>query len=390
MLADCLSAGRPIIDLTESNPTVVGLGASGDAIASAVCLPEAAVYDPSPLGMPVARRAVAEHLERRGLPVGDDRILLTAGTSEAYSFLFKMLANPGERVLVPRPSYPLFDYLAGLEAVLVEPYPLSYEGRWAIDFDALERTLEAGHGSARAVVVVNPNNPTGQALRRSEREILDHICAKRGVAIISDEVFLDYLFDEPSPGGSTREPGDPVVSTGSPWPGEEGPRALTFTLGGLSKSCGMPQMKLGWIVVGGEERLVHEAIERLEMIADTYLSVGAPVQCAAARLIRIGDEVRRAILSRVVENRVRLKRAVDAVPSCGVLEADGGWYGVLRVPSMRSEEALVLDLLKESDVLVHPGYFFDFPREAYLVLSLLPEPGRFAEGIRRILEHFSA
>jgi alanine-synthesizing transaminase len=398
-LRDRRAAGRPILDLTETNPTRVGLGASAQAIHGALASADAASYDPNPLGSSEAREAIAAHYRRRGLEVPPGRIILTASTSEAYAFLLKLLADPGDRILVPRPSYPLFEYLAALESVAVSSYPLDYDGAWRIDLQALERaftqgdrSVAAGPGAARAVVVVSPNNPTGSALREGERAALESIAARAGSALIADEVFFDFPFgDAPGvpPGARPSGAGDRMVSTITPARGGSDAGALRFTLGGLSKSCGMPQMKLGWIVAGGPAALVAEAIDRLELIADTYLSVGAGVQRAAARLLEIGERVREGIHERIRGNRNALAALLPSAPSCRMLEADGGWSAVLQVPAVVSEEDLVLALLDQDDTLVHPGYFFDFATEAYLVLSLLPEPEVFREGARRLLARAS-
>ncbi|MFQ5876995.1 MAG: pyridoxal phosphate-dependent aminotransferase [Acidobacteriota bacterium] len=397
LIARKRAEGRDILDLTESNPTRVGLRYPADRIAAALAASGAARYDPDPRGLPVARGAVAAYYARRGLQVSGERIRLTSSTSEAYSFLFKMLADPGERILVPAPSYPLFEYLAALESLRADSYPLVYDGRWAIDLRAVERAVEVRRTPVRAIVVVNPNNPTGQALREDERAALERICAPRDIAIISDEVFLDYPFGraEPEGGAAVAPATDPAGRKGRGGgriasvlaATREGGRRrpLAFALGGMSKSCGLPQLKLGWLVAAGPGERVREALDRLDLIADTYLSVGTPIQLAAAQLFVIGENVRRQIQRRIVGNRSRLTDSLASGSLCAVLEADGGWYAVLRLPAVVPEEELVLELLAEDDVLVHPGYFFDFPREAYLVLSLLPEPGVFAEGTGRIL-----
>jgi hypothetical protein len=399
------AAGAVIFDLTESNPTRAGVDYPAGAIAAALADPGVAVYDPQPRGSAEARRAVAAYYARQGHAVDPERIVLTASTSEAYALLFKILADPGGTVLVPRPSYPLFEYLAALESVRVAEYPLVYGGRWEIDLDQLRRAAGAAAGSPgsagtirpRAVVVVNPNNPTGSALRADERTALEEIGVRHDLPIISDEVFFDYLFSGGT-GGGARGHGAPEVgaTAGGPavslLPGGGGPagaaprgEALSFVLGGLSKSCGLPQMKLGWIVVAGPDRAAAEALERLELVADTYLSVGTPVQRAAARLLQIGDGMRESIRARIAANLAHLAGAAGAHPSCRLLAADGGWSAVLQIPAVVPEEELVLRLLSEDGVLVHPGYFFDFPREACLVLSLLPPPEIFREGVRRIL-----
>ena len=367
--------GTALLDLTESNPTRAGLSYPADRLAAALADRGVAAYDPDPRGLVAARRAVSAHCVRRGQATSPDRIVLTAGTSEAYSLLFKLLADPGDVVLIPRPSYPLFDDLAALESVGVEPYSILLDGGWRLDLEAVERRLEAGgERPPRAVVLVNPNNPTGTALREEERRALGALCAPRGVPLISDEVFLDFRFE------GTVAP----VSMAGPRPSEE-PRVLSFTLGGLSKACGLPQMKLGWILVDGPEAQARQALERLEFIADSYLSVGTPVQRAAADLLSIGEEIGAAIRERVLRNHASLQASVPDGSPCRLLPADGGWYAVLQVPAVLSEEERVLQLLEEDDVLVHPGYFFDFPREAFLILSLLPEPGIFSEATARLL-----
>ena len=376
-------ARAALLDLTASNPTRVGLDYPREAIAAALADPGSAAYEPDARGLRLAREAVSASLDRDGHVAPPDRIVLTASTSEAYAHLFKTLADPGERVLVPRPSYPLFDYLAALESVRLGAYPLDLDARWGLDLDGVERALRDEGDPPRALVVVNPNNPTGSALRRDERRRLEALCAARGVPIIADEVFFDYL-DEPAAGAA-----DPIVSLLDHGP-ENAARTLTFTLGGLSKSCGLPQMKLGWIVVDGPDDLAREALERLDLVADTFLSVGTPVQLAAARLLDLGRGIRESIRHRVRQNLGALLETASGSPAVRVLPRDGGWYAVLQVPAVRPEEELVLALLEQDDVLVHPGYFFDFPREAFLILSLLPAPGEFSEALRRILARASA
>lgn len=362
------ASGRRMSDLTVTNPTTVGIAYPSDLLTP---LADAAglTYRPEPFGLPAARRAVVTDYARRGISVAEDCIVLTASTSEAYSLLFKLLCEPsGDDVLVPVPSYPLFDHLTGLDGVVSRPYTLEYHRRWEVD----ERSLdEAWTSRTRAVLAVSPNNPTGSTLSRAELDALQRRCAERDAALIVDEVFADYAFDE-----STAEAATPNAS-----------RALTFRLGGLSKSAGLPQVKLGWIAVEGPDHLVRTALERLELIGDTYLSVSTPVQVAAPLLIERGGAIREQIRQRIRTNMDALQRTAAADPSVEVLNADGGWSAVLRVPSRGSEEDLVLDLLERHGTLVHPGFFFDFPHEAFLVLSLLPEPEVFAEGVRRVVEH---
>ncbi len=356
----------PVLDLTESNPTRAGLlYPSGllEPLASTRCYD----YDPFPAGAPAAREAVAAAYERRSIDVSAGRIVLTTSTSESYAWLFKLLADPGDELLVPRPSYPLFDFLAALESVRVVQYPLVYHGSWSIDFEAL---ADAASERARAVVVVNPNNPTGSFLKRQERDRLSDFCASRNLAVISDEVFADYAF-HPDP-----EDVPTLIDSGA---------ALTFSLGGLSKMAGLPQMKLGWIVVSGPAALQQQALNRLELIADTYLSVGTPVQNAAPRLLEAGESIQRQIAARVRDNLAWLRTALLAAPACDLLELDGGWYAVLRVPRTRTEEEWTLELLERDGVLVQPGYFYDFESEAFLVLSLLTRREAFEDGVTRLL-----
>jgi alanine-synthesizing transaminase len=357
------SSGVPILDLTESNPTRVGLSYPAGRILAALAREEALRYDPSARGLAPAREAVAAYYRQRGANVDSSGVLLTASTSEAYSYLFQLLCDPGDEVLTPRPSYPLFEFLAGLACVAVRQYPLRYDGVWHIDFAALESAIA---DRTRAVVVVNPNNPTGSFLKRDELERLEDLAARRGLAIISDEVFCDYVFGAAA---------DRVITLA----GER--RALTFSLSGLSKIAGLPQMKLGWIAASGPG--AGEALHALELIADTYLSVGTPVQAALPDLLASSHTVRDAIRARMAANRARLDQALAGFAAT-VLPAEGGWYAVAQIPRTRSEEQWVLELLDKHNVLVQPGFFFDFESEAFLVLSLLPEPAVFDEGVRRL------
>jgi alanine-synthesizing transaminase len=360
-------AGTTILDLTESNPTRAGLSYPEGAILSALSDPRSLVYEPAPTGLAAAREAVAGYYAARGANVDTLRIQLTASTSESYAWLFKLLADPGDEVLVPRPSYPLFDFLAQMEAVRVVQYPLVYHDGWSIDLDALVRGLTE---RARAIVLVNPNNPTGSFVKRREIETLVRLCRERGIAIISDEVFADY----------TLGPDPERVSSLT-----EVEEVLTFCLSGLSKIAGLPQMKLGWIVIGGPAALRRYAATRLELIADTYLSVGTPVQHALPRLLAAGSEVQRQIVDRVHENLAKLQTIVGPNSAGQLLRIEGGWYATLRVPRTLSEEDWCLELLERDSVLVQPGYFYDFESEAYLVLSLLTPSEIFRLGIDRIV-----
>ncbi len=357
--------GRGFIDLTATNPTTVGLDYSPAALA-ALTDAQALTYEPEPFGLLSARRAVACDFARRGLNVDPDRIVLTASTSEAYSLLFKLLCAPsGDAVMVPVPSYPLFDHLTALDGVATIPYRLDYHGRWTIAPDDVARGWAK---NVRAVLAVSPNNPTGSTMAAAELAALSAMCAERGAALIVDEVFADYSLGP-----------EPAV-------GERAAECLTFRLGGLSKSAGLPQLKLGWIQVDGPTPIADEAMQRLEVICDAYLSVSTPVQIAAPALIAAGAPIRAQIQERVRANYHALRGAVARYPAIELLRADAGWSAVLRVPSTQSEEDRVVDLLERDRVLVHPGFFFDFPHEAFIVLSLLPPVEMFADGIARVLE----
>lgn len=364
-LASLRQRGAPLVDLTVSNPTQVGLSYPSDLLGPLSDV-RSLSYDPAPFGLTAAREAVAASISRPGAPVNTERVVLTASTSEAYGLLFKLLCDPGDAVLVPQPSYPLFDLLTGLDAVVSSPYRLEDHGVWSIDRASV---AAACRPNTRAVLVVSPNNPTGSMLRSDDREWLVAFALEHGLAIISDEVFSDYPI-EPRP--------DAVSLLGES-------RVLTCTLGGLSKSAALPQLKLGWIVVSGPERIVADALARLEIICDTYLSVSTPVQVAAPQLIAGGVVVRDAIRQRVRQNYRELQRIAAAHPSVTVLPPEGGWSVVVRVPETIGEEALVMALLEQARIVVHPGYFFDLQRGAHVVMGLLPEPALFAAGVAKVL-----
>jgi alanine-synthesizing transaminase len=368
LLAEKRRVRAKVLDLTESNPTRAGFHYPEREVLEALADPAALRYDPAPRGLLSAREAVSRYYAERGIELPASHIVLTASTSEAYAYLFKLLANPGDEVLVPRPSYPLFEFLAGLESTVLKQYPLRYDGAWHVDFDALERTVTA---RTRAVVVVNPNNPTGSFLKHEEAQRLDEFAAQRGIAILNDEVFSDYAFAEND-------------SRAAAFPGFAQERsAQVFTMSGLSKIAGLPQMKLGWIAASGPGS--EESLERLEWIADTYLSVSTPVQLALPRLLELSGGIRTQIRDRTAANLTWLKERVEGSP-LSVLNTEGGWSAILQVPRTRSEEEWAITLLGERDVLIQPGFFYDFESEAFLVVSLLTEAGTFAEGVDRILE----
>ena len=360
------ASGAILFDLTLSNPSAAGIPYP-PGLLSSLADPRGTRYTPDPQGLTQARDAVAAEYERQGATVDPDQIFLTASTSEAYALLFKLLANPGDHVLVPQPSYPLFELLTRLEGVVAHAYRLEYHGLWSIDRASLDEALTA---DTRAILVVSPNNPTGSMLRAADREWLVELCARRHIALISDEVFSDYQLAPRA---------DAVSLVGES-------RALTFALGGLSKSAALPQLKLGWLVASGPPELLADARTRLEVICDTYLSVSTPVQLAAPSLLDAGRAIRTTISARIMRNLAHLGAEIARHPALTLLEPEGGWSAVIRVPATMPEEALVLRLLEHAGVLVHPGYFFDFPDEAYLVVSLLPEPSILDEGIRRLLQ----
>ncbi len=357
--------GGELLDLTESNPTRAGLSYPPE-IVDAFRDERLLRYEPSPAGMRTAREAVSRYYASRGITVEANRILLTASTSEAYAYLFKLLTDPGDQVLVPRPSYPLFEFLATMESVEVRSYPLRYHGRWEIDIDAL---ISALTDRTRAIILVNPNNPTGSYVKRGELDELARICAGREMALISDEVFADYAFGPDA---------ERVVTLAGQ---EEG---LAFAMSGLSKIAGLPQMKLGWIVTAGAANQQQQAKERLEWIADTYLSVGTPVQCATSSLLTAGDKVQQQIRDRTAEN-LQFAREALAGSSAGILAVEGGWCATLQVPRLRTEEEWALELLHSDNVLLQPGFFYDFESEAFLVASLLTAPAVFREGVKRLI-----
>ena len=362
--------GLPLVDLTSSNPTRVGLACPSDLLAE-LAAPAALVYDPAPFGLTAAREAVAADYARRGTAVDPARVVLTASSSEAYAWLFKLLCEPGEAVLVPRPSYPLFEHLTRLEGVDAVAYDLGWHGRWEID----HASVEAAPARVRAVVAVSPNNPTGSFVSAPEFARLASTCAARGWPLVLDEVFADYPLD-----------GGPHVTD----QGVGHPEALTFTLGGCSKTLGLPQVKLGWIVAGGPARDVEDALAGLELVADSYLSVSTPVQCAAASLLARAAPVRDAIRARIRETLDVVRDVTAAVGACTLLPVEGGWSAVVRVPATRGEESLVLEALEQDGVLVHPGYFFDFPHEAFVVVSLLTPPAAMRDGLARVLARAAA
>jgi alanine-synthesizing transaminase len=361
-------SGERILDLTASNPTTVGLNYDEPAILSALSRRESLIYEPDPNGLKSARKAVAQYYveSSQATELDPESIILTASTSEAYSYLFRLLCNPGDEVLVGTPSYPLFEYLADIQDVRLIPYELVYDHGWQIDFDSLRQRLTT---RTRAIMLVHPNNPTGSYVSDNERTELNVIAREHELALVVDEVFLDF----PLNGGTHAS----FVANAD---------ALTFTLSGLSKICALPQMKLAWLIASGPEELKKEALARLELIADTYLSPSAPIQHATADFLGLGTAMQKQVMTRVKANLGELDQQLTGQQLCRRLEVGGGWYAILRLPVTRSDEQLAVELLEQQSVVAHPGLFFDFHGDGYLVLSLIAPPPTFAEGVRRVLE----
>jgi aspartate/methionine/tyrosine aminotransferase len=363
------AAGRTIVDLTESNPTRSGFRYPPDLLLPLAS--EAALhYDPHPFGLSSAREAIARDHARRGVAIDPDHIILAASTSEAYTWLFKLLCDPGDAVLVPRPSYPRFEHLTALEGVRAVPFSLEYHGRWEIDF----ATLEDAPRGTRALIIVSPNNPTGSYVSAREAERLFATCRERGWTLIADEVFADYPLEVEAPFT------DLASHSG----------VLAFSLGGLSKSVGLPQLKLAWLVAGGPPEARVAALSGLELIADSFLSVSTPVQIATPTLLECGAAVRAQIHQRLRDNLVMLRELARDFPACQVLTVEGGWSAVVRVPATQTEDQLILGLLDTEGIVVHPGYFFDFAREAFVVTSLLPPTETLREGALRLLRYVAS
>jgi alanine-synthesizing transaminase len=359
------AAGKPLIDLTVSNPTECGFDYDARVILGALSDPAALTYQPNPRGLEVARRAVASYYAERGCEIRTEDIILTTSTSESYSYVFRLLCNPGDEILVPAPSYPLFGFLAEIQDAKLVHYPLIYDHGWQIDFHSLRQAVTP---RTRAIIVVHPNNPTGHYTKPHELATLNEVCASNQLAIIADEVFLDFTL--------TSEPPASFAANSE---------ALTFVLSGLSKISGLPQMKAAWLLTSGPEPLKTQALARLELIADTYLSPNAPVQLSLPTLLGQRRHFQTQLMARVRANLAELDRQLATHHSCRRLSLEAGWYAVLRVPATRSDEDLALDLLVSRNVYVYPGHFFDFPAEGHLVVSLIAERQAFATGMERLL-----
>jgi alanine-synthesizing transaminase len=365
-LAEVRASGTELWDLTVSNPTHTGFEYDTQAILGSFQNSNSLLYDPQPKGLPGARQEVASYYRQdHGIALDPEQIVLTTSTSEAYSHVFRLLCNAGDEILVPKPSYPLFDFLGDLQDVRLVPYFLEYADGWFIDFPSLIRAITP---QTRAILLVHPNNPTGSYLRNEEVRRLNSVCGEHNLALIADEVFLDFPFE-----------GKPARSFAG------NVEALTFTLSGLSKISALPQMKIAWVVTSGPAQLAIPALERLEVIADTFLSLGAPAQYALPVLLEQRHSIQPQILQRVRENRGVLRDLFEQQAACKLLHAAAGWTAVLRMPPGTSDEDLAIRLLREQRVLVHPGHFYDFPSDGFLVVSLLTPIVEFREGVRRLL-----
>jgi len=366
-LEEVKASGARVLDLTLSNPTRASMQYDEKRILQSLASPQSLDYDPQPKGLPSARAAVAAYYHaQHGLSLDPENIILTTSTSEGYSFVFRLLCNPGDELLVPKPSYPLFEFLADLQDVKLIPYPLIYDHGWQMDFHSLQKAVTP---RTRAVIVVHPNNPTGSFVHTHEGELLNDFCRKHSLALIADEVFLDYSHDRSSPRSFAANES-----------------VLTFTLSGVSKISALPQMKVAWIVISGPQAELHAAQARLEVIADTYLSMNAPIQWATSVLLDQRSDIQKKLMNRVLANLAELDRHLARHKTCQRLSIEGGWYAVLRVPVTQTDEELAVRLLREKSVSVHPGHFYDFPSDGYLVLSLITPEAEFAEGIERMLE----
>jgi alanine-synthesizing transaminase len=368
-LRACQQSGEPILDLTASNPTACGFQYDQAAILDALQDRAALRYEPDPKGLAAARAAVVSYYRELNptAEVHPENLILTTGTSEAYSFLFRLLCEPGDEIAVAQPSYPLFEFLATIQDVSLRPFRLIYDHGWQIDFHALREAITP---RTRAILLVHPNNPTGHFVRSAEAESIQSICAQGNLALIVDEVFLDYKLG--------------TLATAAHGTFAASDRALTFVLSGLSKIAALPQMKVGWIAANGPHALVRRALSRLEIISDTYLSLSSPLQHALPSLLAQRQKMQRQLRERVEENLRTLDAAIAGQALVSRLAVEGGWYAILRVPALQSDERLAIRLLERHGVLVQPGHFYEFPESGYLVISLLTPSGDFRKGVREV------
>jgi alanine-synthesizing transaminase len=369
-------SGRELLDLTSSNPTTIGLAYREEELLRSVIRREALTYQPAARGLLSAREAVAAYYAVKGARVLVDDFVLTTSTSEAYSFIFRLLCDAGDSILVPAPSYPLLDFLADLNDVKLISYELVYDHGWQIELESLRaamRNAEAEGGRCRAILVVHPNNPTGSYIKSLELKELNGLCVDNDMALIADEVFLDFS----------------LVAT-PPFSFTANTEVLTFTLSGISKISALPQMKVAWVATTGPDDLKTEALARLEVIADTYLSMSAPSQLALPAMLAERHTVQPQIILRVRSNLAALDQQLASQNLCHRLDVEGGWYAVLRIPMLGADEELVISLLHQTGVLLQPGHFFNFPADGYLVASLITPTDQFAEGVSRALQFMAA
>jgi alanine-synthesizing transaminase len=352
----------PVLDLTQSNPTLCGFEYPSNLF-QGLSHTEALVYDPQAFGTLKARQTLARHLSSSKRSVNPENLLLTASTSEAYSYLFKLLGNPGDDFLIPTPGYPLLDHLLHMEGLGLTSYPFQVQSDWPVDLATTETIVTP---KTKGIITVNPHNPTGAFLSEKDQEALLVLCEKNSIAFIADEVFTDYVYCE-----KPRQ--------------IENPRVLTFRLGGLSKSLGLPQLKLSWIEIQGPEAIVSDCKARLELIADTYLSVNTPVQVALEDLLAFAPSIQNQIKTRLLCNRKQLETVLSGLHTVKIWPSQGGWYALVEVLLEGVEEdELIIHLLQEHQVLVQPGGFYDFPTGSFLVLSLLPQTDLFETGVTRL------
>ena len=361
------SSGRKLLDLSASNPTECGFRYDASAIIRSLCTPASLQYHPDPRGLKSARQAVSDYYAALGENVAVEDLLLTASTSEAYSFVFRLLCNPGDELLIPTPSYPLFDFLADVNDIKLTRYALFYDHGWHIDLHALKQAITP---RTRGIILVHPNNPTGHFTKPEETTQLNEICSANSMAIIADEVFLDFAL------GNAGHAHQSFVANSA---------ALTFTMSGISKVSGLPQMKFAWLAVSGPDKMKTESLARLEMIADTYLSLNAPIQLASPVLLQQRSGFQQQLMDRVRKNLAHLDTELAQARKVTRLEVEGGWYAVLRIPATRPDEEFAIDLLEKNDVYLHPGHFYDFSGDGYLVISLITPEQDFSEGLHRLL-----
>ena len=370
-LEEIRSSNRPLIDLTISNPTTCGLAYDSQAILRAFQNANAFNYEPQAKGLLNARQEVAHYYrDEHNEPVDPNAVILTTSTSEAYSYIFRLLCDPQDEVLVPKPSYPLFDFLGDLQDVKLIPYSLHYAQGWFIDFESLRQALTA---KTRAILLVHPNNPTGSYVKSEEVRYLNALCREKQLALIVDEVFLDYSLE--------NRPRKSFVGNYE---------ALTFTLSGLSKTAALPQMKVAWMVATGPDAPTHAALERLEIIADTYLSLSSPTQWAFPELLAQRKTLKPQLLKRIRNNWAHLNSSLRDNRVCTLLDVEGGWYAALRINRNVSDDDLSIELMQQAGVIVHPGHFYDFPKDGHLVVSLISREQDFENGIDKLLKHLAS